>query len=171
MRTILFTIFLLLLSASISAQSIDVTMRKQQIDDAKQTEYREKIGLDYTMPDYNVKKIDAKKIGHRLAGILLYLEENYKQAIYNRKLAAIIAEQKEAFVNSYFELTKLKLVSISKTDNVIVVKYKVTIDTKADKKEQTDLQFCFTDGISDSQKVNELFAYMSRYVSAREELE
>ena len=57
MRTILFTIFLFLLSTSISAHSIDVTMRKQQIDDAKQTEYREKIGLDWSMPDYNVKKI------------------------------------------------------------------------------------------------------------------
>lgn len=151
--------------ASMNAQT------SSQDENPKVTDLRQKIGLDYSMPDYNVKKIDAKKIGYRLAGILHYLEENYKQGIYNRRLATIIAEQKKSFENSYFELKKLKLVSISKTDNVIVVKYKVTIDTKADKKEQRNLQFCFTDEISDSKKVNELFSYMSRYVSAREKLE
>lgn len=37
---------------------------------------REKIGLDMTMPDFETKKIDAKVMGDRLAGMLDYLMEN-----------------------------------------------------------------------------------------------
>ena len=60
--------------------------------------------------------------------------------------------------------------NISKTGNEITVAYKVTLDVKADDRKQTGLLFRFTDGVSDSEKINELFSYMSRYVSAREQI-
>jgi len=41
-----------------------------QTDSAKIAEYREKIGIDMTVPDFETKKIDAKVMGSRLAGYL-----------------------------------------------------------------------------------------------------
>lgn len=49
-----------------------------QTDSAKIAENRERIGIDKTVPDFETKKIDAKVMGTRLAGILEYLLENYK---------------------------------------------------------------------------------------------
>lgn len=49
-----------------------------QTDSAKIAEYREKIGIDMSVPDFETKKIDAKVMGERLEGILNYLMENYQ---------------------------------------------------------------------------------------------
>lgn len=48
-----------------------------QTNEAKQAEMREKIGLDLSVPDFETKRIDAKVMGERLAGMLDYLMENY----------------------------------------------------------------------------------------------
>ncbi len=61
-----------------------------QSDSAKIAEYREKIGLDYSMPDYSVTSIDEKKISQRLANILRYYEEVNSQNMFRRKIAAIV---------------------------------------------------------------------------------
>ena len=44
-----------------------------QTNEAKRAEVREKLGLDLLVPDFDTKKIDAKVMGTRLAGILDYL--------------------------------------------------------------------------------------------------
>lgn len=65
MKHALVTLCLLLGAAgatSLFAQS-DAKTRK---DSLYRQEVREMIALDYSMPDYSVKKIDAKVIGHRL---------------------------------------------------------------------------------------------------------
>ena len=61
-----------------------------QTDSAKIAEYRERIGIDMTVPDFETKKIDAKVMGTRLAGILEYLLENYTQGTYSRLIALMI---------------------------------------------------------------------------------
>ena len=71
-------------------------------DSVKIAEYREKIGLDYSMPDYSVTSIDEKKIGSRLTNILRYYEEINDhdinlQTFFRQKIAAILVEQNEAF--------------------------------------------------------------------------
>ncbi len=43
---------------------------------------RESLALDYSMPDYSVRKIDVKVMGPRLASILTTLNEVYKQETY-----------------------------------------------------------------------------------------
>lgn len=48
-----------------------------QTDSAKISEYRERIGIDMSVPDFETKNIDAKVMGTRLAEILEYLLENY----------------------------------------------------------------------------------------------
>lgn len=50
-----------------------------QLDAAKQAEYRAEIRLDMSVPDFNVKKIDEKVMGTRLAHIFRFLLENYSR--------------------------------------------------------------------------------------------
>lgn len=69
---------MLLLSATLSAQSHQPSDIRPQPSD-RMAAYREAIGLDMTVPDFSTKKIDAKVMGTRLAGILEYLLENYTQ--------------------------------------------------------------------------------------------
>ena len=75
-------------------------------DSAMIAEYREKIGLDYSMPDYSVTSIDEKKIGSRLANILRYYEEVNQQNVFSRKISTILAEQNEVFEYAYPEIIK-----------------------------------------------------------------
>ena len=84
-----------------------------QIDEKNMMEYREKIGLDYSMPDFNTSKISQKVIGVRLAKILQSLEENYVQGYYNRTLASILAEQLENPAYQFVSVTKIKTKKIS----------------------------------------------------------
>lgn len=83
-----------------------------QTDSAKIAEYRERIGLDMTVPDFSTKKIDAKVMGPRLAGRLEYLLENFHQVIYESYFARILSEQHEALHNKYFDIKKMKLLSV-----------------------------------------------------------
>ena len=69
MKSILLSLLLLLGAASLSAQTVAET-DKQSLYNA---ELRQQIGLDYSMPDYSVKKIEASVIGPRLAKILMWI--------------------------------------------------------------------------------------------------
>ena len=64
-----------------------------QTDSAKIAEYRERIGIDMTVPDFETKTIDGNVMVDRLAGILYYLMENYQLGVYDRKLGLIASEQ------------------------------------------------------------------------------
>ena len=141
-----------------------------QSDSAKVAEYREKIGLDYSMPDYSVTSIDEKKIGSRLTNILRYYEEANDQNMYRRKNATILAEQNEVFEYSYPEIIKQKLVKIEKSADEITVVYKLWLDKNPANLKQVDIQYHFKDGVSESNTVNEMFSHMSHYAQVREQL-
>ena len=158
----------LLLAAFLCFQS--VSAQTSAISDEARKEIREKIGLDMTVPDFETKKIDAKVMGTRLAGILEYLLENYKQASYERQIALIVGEQYEALQDTYFYINKIKFVSASKKDNEITILMKVWPDKNTANVKQADLKIHFIDGVSESQSANELFTYMNRYVQAHEKL-
>ena len=102
MKKLLLTSLLMLFAFCVNAQTIG------HVEDKKTIEYREKIGLDYSMPDYNTTKVDTKVIGVRLAAILQSLEKNYKQAFYNRLLASILAEQMANLNYSSVPVHKIK---------------------------------------------------------------
>ena len=163
---IILTLLLLMATVMVSAQ-IRIGV---QSDSAKIAEYREKIGLDYSMPDYSVTTIDEKKIGSRLANILRYYEEVNHQNMFSRKIATILAEQNEAFEYSYFEIKKQKLMKIEKSANEITVVYRLWLDKNPANLKQVDIFYHFKDGVSESETVNEMFSHMSRYVKAREQL-
>ena len=139
-----------------------------QTDSAKIAEYRERIGLDYSMPDYSIKKIDEKVMGARLANLLRYFEEGMNQGEYNYGLVKILGEQHKELRNLYFSVKKLKLISASKSGTDITVKYEVWPDDNSANVKQTNVLFLFREGVSESRTTNELFATLSRYVQARE---
>ena len=140
-------------------------------DSVKTAEYREQIALDYSMPDYSVTTIDEKKIGSRLANILRYYEEANDQNWFRRKIAAILAEQNEAFEYSYFEIKKQKLMKIEKSADEITIIYRLWLDKNPANIKQTEIRYHFKDGVSESNTVNEMFSQMSYYVQARELLD
>ena len=163
------TALMLLLSATLSAQSHQPSDISHQTSD-RMAAYREAIGLDMTVPDFSTKKIDAKVMGTRLAGILEYLLENFHQVIYESYFARILSEQHEALHNKYFDIKKMKFVSASKKGNELSILMKVWPGKNTKDIKQADLTIHFNDGVSESQSANELFTYMSRYVQAREKL-
>ena len=112
-KGMIITSLMLLLSATLSAQSHQPSDISHQTSD-RMAAYREAIGLDMTVPDFETKKIDAKVMGTRLAGILEYLLENFHQDIYERYYAKILSEQHEALHNKYFDIKKMKFVSAVK---------------------------------------------------------
>lgn len=132
---------------------------------------REKIGLNMTVPDFDTKKIDAKVMGSRLAGILNYLMENCQQGVYDRRLGQIASDQNEALENVYLQLKKMNFVNAFKKDNEITILMRADLQKNAAYVKQTDITLHFVDGVSESDKVNELFSYISNYIQARELLE
>lgn len=137
---------------------------------AQSAAYKEKIDLDLSVPDFETKRIDAKVMGERLAGMLDYLMENYHQTVYDRKLGLIASEQNEATENVYFQIKKLKFINAVKKGNEIIISLRADLQKNPANIKQTDITFRFTDGISESEHVNELFAYICHYVKAREAL-
>ena len=158
---------LCVMSISICAQRYHIV---EQVDSARQAEYREKIGLDYSMPDYSVVSIDENKMGARLANLLRFYEEVKEQSIYSRMLNKILGEQNEEFENYYIEVKKQKLIKVEKVADEITISYKLWLYKNSKNIKQADVSFHFKDGISESQTVNEMFSNMSHYVQAREQL-
>ena len=168
MKQILLLLFLLLGAgaANLSAQSTWTTTNEAKY----KSDIRQKLNLDYSMPDYSVKKIDERKMGSHLANILRYFEENASQGTFTPWLGSILSEKDESFKYRYVELKKLKLINVSKTGNEITIIYNVTLNDAAGLPSKVDLAFRFLDGISESKPVNEMFSYICNYVTAREML-
>lgn len=125
-----------------------------QSEAARRAEFKEKIGLDLSVPDFETKRIDAKVMGERLAGILAYLMENYHQTVYDRKLGLIASEQNEAMENVYFQIKKLKFINAVKKGNEIIISLRADLQKNPANIKQTDITFHFTDGLSESEQVN-----------------
>ena len=81
---ILLTLLLLMATVMESAQRVTTTGEAERKEIAKKT-----LAVDYSIPDYSIKKIDAKAMGTRLAKILESLCANYKQSQYLASLSAI----------------------------------------------------------------------------------
>ena len=149
---------LLLMVCGMAAQSIG------HGENQKMVEYRETIGLDYSMPDFNTTKVDAKVIGVRLATILQSLEKNYKQAFYNRLLASIAAEQMANLNYSSVPVHKIMIKKISKAGDEINILVRTTLTPSDSKKKNFDVNLRFIQGVSDNNTTNLLFRELSRYL-------
>ncbi len=166
MKHVLITILMLHGATNLSAQTTLSTTNEEQY----KNEIRQKFALDYSMPDYSVKKIDEGKMGSHLANILRDFEKKGTQGTLATWITSIVSEQNESIKSLYVELKKLKLINVSKTGNELTIRYNVTLNAPAGQANHADLVFHFLDGVSESQSVNEMFSFICRYVNAREKL-
>lgn len=141
-----------------------------QTDSVRNAEYRKKIAIDMSVPDFETKKIDGKVMGTHLASLIEFLLENYHQGTYNMQISEIVKEQNEALEKLYFNIKKMEFVSAKKTGDEINIYMKVWPVKNEAKVKQTVLTIHFKDGVGDNTNVNSLFSSMSRYVQARKEL-
>ena len=152
-------IIIILMTCAIGAQALTAV----QQEDPKVAELRQQIGIDYSMPDFKTKKIDGAVIGNHLAGMLTLLQKYYNDGTYNWKLAAIVKEQKGLV--SQVSVDKLKINEVSKVGDTICVKMNTKLSKNAEGIKSADIELVFNKGVSESQAVNSLFSYLSRYAN------
>lgn len=134
-----------------------------QRDSLSREKIRQEIGIDYSVPDFSADIIDKSKMGARNASLLHSLEKNYSQSVYNRSLASIIIEQKDLPVYSQLDVTKLKVLNVTKRDRQLIIKIRAWLSPKNVAGKNTEVVFVFDNGISDSEKVNNFFRNIGRY--------
>lgn len=160
MKHILLFLFLLLGAAGAVPVSAQPTGQSQ--DDQKAMELRQQLNIDYSMPDFSVKKIDGNIIGTRLAQMLQRLQDKYTDDIYNQYLSRIVCEQNDSLY--YVTISDFKIKNISKTGDVITIKSNARLSKNSLGIKDTEIYIIFVRGLSDSKSVNALFSHLSRYI-------
>ena len=155
-RIVLLTMLMLTCTISMNAQW------SKQSEEAKTEELRQELNIDYSMPDYSVKKIDEKIIGSRLAKQLQFLMAHYKEHVINDYLSEILYEQTGDL--RYTKVKTLKIQEISKHGNTITIRMKASLAPNSLKLSTTEIPMSFVEGVSDSKAVNSIFSYISRYM-------
>lgn len=130
---------LLMTTVMVSAQRVTTTSEAERKEIAKKT-----LALDYSMPDYSIKKIDAKVIGSHLANILESLCANYKQPQYLGSLSVIQSSQVEGL--NYGRIKSMKLVNVTKTGNDLTIRYNTTLEPNNLNLKKSQLVFRFVNG-------------------------
>jgi hypothetical protein len=73
--------------------------------------------------------------------------------------------------NTYIQIKKLKFVNALKKGNELTILMRAEFQKDTAIIKQTDIAFHFVNGLSESDKVNEMFSYISHYVQARKLVE
>lgn len=162
MKHILFTLLLLLGATTLYAQKLPITSL-EELEAKNKAEMKEQLAIDYSMPDYTTKKVDANVMGEHMAMMVNTFLERCTQMSYQRPLNKIIGEQVESLKYSDYGIQKMKFVSATKCGNAITLLLRVWLGKNTSGIKQTDMSIRFFDGISDSNTVNELFCYISNY--------
>ncbi len=156
MKKLLLITLLMVFTLNMSAQTT------QQSDDARIVELRQKLGIDYSMPDFSTSKIDGKVIGERLAKMLQKLQNKYDDCVLNQNISLIQCEQIENL--NYATVEKLNITRISKVGNIITIEAKTKLGNNAAKVKNAKLSFVFNKGVSNNTSVNDLFKDLGRYI-------
>lgn len=154
---ILMTILLLIVTVMVSAQRVTISSNAERKEIAKKT-----LALDYSMPDYNIKKIDAKVMGAHLANILESLCANYKQPQYLGSLSVIQSNQVEGL--NYGRIKSMKLGNVTKQGNDLTIHFNTTLEPNNLNMKRSQLVFHFVDGVSEDTATNDSFCTLCRYL-------
>ena len=158
MKSILFSFFLLFGVMTLSAQTV------YPWNETKEQKYQRLINLDYSVPDYEVSRPDAKVMGWRLAGILQFLEENYQQSVYNQMLAQIRNVQMGTLKVHYLPVDKIQVTHVQKQDSVIAITINTFTNISKKEKVSYDVKLVFTNSLSDDDTTNKLFSDIGKFV-------
>ncbi len=145
---------------SVSAQPIDASSAEAKAQ--YEAQVRETLALDYSLPDYSIKKVDARVMGQRLAVILKAVNENYQQPKYLSRLSLMQKSQLEDM--PYCTVKQMKLKKVEKQGNVITITYETVLEPNAMNIKKAQLVFRFVDGVSESNFVNDFFCGICRYI-------
>ena len=153
-----FLILFFAIGVSVSyAQTSPATPQAEQY----KSELREKLQLDYSMPDFSTSKLDPKIIGDRLSKMLRKLQDNSRDPFYKSKLSHIVCEQNPNL--KYVTVDKLSIKNISKSGHVMTIKANAMLDKMTAGVKKAEIVMSFDNGVSNSQTINELFSYLGRY--------
>ena len=157
---ILFITLLIVSTVSVVAHTADVLAcdTKAQYE----SQVRETLALDYSMPDYSTSKINAKVIGSRLAAILEAVNENYQQPKYLSRLS--LMQKSQIADMPYCSVKKMKLKKVKKQGNVITITYETLLEPNSQNNKKAHLVFRFVDGVSESSSANDFFCGICRYI-------
>ena len=130
LKTIITTTLLMVSCAAFAQQSQQARQMSepQQADDAQRAKYKQEIGLDMSVPDFQTKSINPKVMGSRLVGILNFILKNYQQSVYNNRISLILSEQNDALENLYLRIREIKFVSANKKADELTVVIRVWLD-------------------------------------------
>ena len=162
---LILAILLLLGATGVSAQSHHTSAIIHQPSEKQElykTEIREKLQLDWSMPDYTTSKIDPRVMGPRLAAILTRLNDIYTQPTNLSVLSLIQTNQIEGL--SYGKVKKMKLSSVVKKGNEIRIDYVTTMEPNNKNVKTANLSFIFIDGVSEDNTTNDFFSNICRYI-------
>ena len=157
LKKLFFTLLLLLGATTLSAQPLG-----QSQDDKSAIELRQKLNIDYSLPDFSTSKLDGKVIGTRLALMLQRLQANYREAVNNQYLSKLVCEQNDGL--NYVTIENLKIQKISKTGNVITIMSNAKLSKNPLGLKNTEICMAFTKGVSDNKAVNSLFSNLAKYI-------
>ena len=131
-------------------------------NDHHKEELRIKIGLDYTMPDFETNRIINKVIGTRLANILQYLNAHDNEFLIKSMLITILHDQKPDL--QYAIIKKVRTKTIRKTGHEITVIIQLTIGKNPSGIKRPEITLKFIDGLSENVHENDLFRYICNYL-------
>ena len=153
--------FLAIILLGLSALTLQAQNNNQE-EDAQVVWTRNRIGIDYSIPDFSTKKIDAAIIGDHLADMLTLLQSQYKEGTYYRRLISIMREQQDFFLTP--KIKKFAITEITKEGDMITVQTKFTLAKNEDGIKTLVIPFVFDKGISECYSVNSLFTALSQDV-------
>ena len=152
----LLNFFILAFSALwVSAQTI--SPNEKRLD-----EFRQRLNIDYSMPDFCTSNIDSDIIGLRLAKMLKLLTDNSENSLYKSFLSSIVCEQIKEL--KYVNIERFKIRQISKKDDTISISMIVKMGSNTKNIKSTRIVITFEEGVSDSLPTNELFTYLGYYI-------
>lgn len=157
--------FLAIILLAFSALTLQAQNNNQE-EDVQVAWTRNRIGIDYSIPDFSTKRIDASIIGDHLADMLSLLRSQYKESAYYRRLISIMRERQD-FLRTP-EIKKFVITGITKKGDVIPVQTKYTLTKNDVGIETLDIPFVFDKGVSESYSVNSLFEALSKDIQELE---
>lgn len=144
-----------------ASMGMSAQVKTMQTDKYK-NDVREKLALDYSMPDYSTSKINAKVMGPRLAAILKKIQEMKAADTSMGALSVMQAQQIDGM--TYCAVKKVKLIKVVKQGNTITIAYDIELKQNAKKIKKVQIVFSFVDGVSDDVATNDFFTNICRYI-------
>lgn len=133
-----------------------------QVNTSKEEAMKTYVALDYSVPDFDTRRIDGKVIGTRLAKILHFMDEHSNDHTIQSLLTSILCEQESRL--QYAIIENVKILNIRKTGPKIDVTIKMGIGKNQFKIKHAEIVLKFIDGVSESMPTNDLFIHICNYI-------